>query len=116
MNISTWISDSEHILYLYTLYPCIYIRLSTTIYIKYPRFYSQELNRLRCAAISFGFGEVLTSVAQLLERECQLLPANSHPDAALQLTHAANMLRSTPYNSSVLHTITPLHTRFTAGE
>ncbi|ELU02608.1 hypothetical protein CAPTEDRAFT_229105 [Capitella teleta] len=54
---------------------------------KQPHFY-KELNRVRRAALSFGFYELLESAAQLLERECTQLPGNAHPDAAFQLTHA----------------------------
>uniref|UniRef100_A0A672J6T9 Integrator complex subunit 14 n=1 Tax=Salarias fasciatus TaxID=181472 RepID=A0A672J6T9_SALFA len=53
----------------------------------------KELNRLRKAALAFGFWELLKGVAELLERECTLLPDSAHPDAAFQLTHAAQQLK-----------------------
>jgi len=34
----------------------------------------QELNRLRKAALAFGFLDLLKGVADMLERECTLLP------------------------------------------
>ena len=60
---------------------------------KQQQFY-KELNRIRKAALSFGFIELLEAIAQMLERECTMLPGTSHPDAALQLTHAASSLCS----------------------
>uniref|UniRef100_A0A8C4DS63 Integrator complex subunit 14 n=1 Tax=Dicentrarchus labrax TaxID=13489 RepID=A0A8C4DS63_DICLA len=53
----------------------------------------KELNRLRKAALAFGFWELLKGVADLLERECTLLPDSAHPDAAFQLSHAAQQLK-----------------------
>ncbi|XP_039629476.1 integrator complex subunit 14 [Polypterus senegalus] len=53
----------------------------------------KELNRLRKAALAFGFLELLKGVAELLERECTLLPDTAHPDAAFQLSHAAQQLK-----------------------
>uniref|UniRef100_K1R957 UPF0464 protein C15orf44-like protein n=1 Tax=Magallana gigas TaxID=29159 RepID=K1R957_MAGGI len=54
----------------------------------------QELNRLRRAALSFGFHDLFEAMASMLDRECTMLPGSAHPDAALQLTHAANVLRN----------------------
>lgn len=70
----------------------------------------KELNRLRRAALSFGFYELLDGMATILDRECTLLPGSAHPDAALQLTHCANALRSgnKDYNTPIL----PLRTKF----
>ncbi|XP_061036165.1 integrator complex subunit 14 isoform X7 [Eubalaena glacialis] len=53
----------------------------------------KELNRLRKAALAFGFLDLLKGVADMLERECTLLPDTAHPDAAFQLTHAAQQLK-----------------------
>ncbi|XP_061414019.1 integrator complex subunit 14-like isoform X1 [Lethenteron reissneri] len=53
----------------------------------------KELNRLRRAALAFGFWELLRGVADVLERECTLLPSSAHPDAAFQLAHAAQQMR-----------------------
>ncbi|XP_043221562.1 integrator complex subunit 14-like [Amphibalanus amphitrite] len=74
----------------------------------------KELNRLRSAALSFGFYQVLESVAVILERECTLLPGNAHPDCALQLTHAATALRH-PEHRQPGKPIQPLSTRFQQG-
>ena len=70
---------------------------------------SQELNRLRRAALSFGFHSLLEAVAQLLEREAQFLPGNAHHSATIQLSHAAAALRS-PSALDVDDNITPLRT------
>lgn len=74
----------------------------------------KELNRLRRAALSFGFHELLEGMATILDRECTLLPGSAHPDAALQLTHCANALRnnSKDYNTPVL----PLRTKFSMDD
>lgn len=56
-----------------------------------------------------GYSELLDAVAAVLDRECALLPPNSHPDCALQLTYAASQLRQA---RDVRHNITPLRTKF----
>jgi len=53
----------------------------------------QELNRLRKAAISLGFHDLLTGLACIFDHECLQLPGTAHPDCALQLQHAAELLR-----------------------
>ena len=72
----------------------------------------QELNRLRRSALCLGFHELLDAVSAMLDRECQMLPGTAHPDAALQLTHAANSLRGT-MAKDVTQNIMPLRTNFT---
>lgn len=75
----------------------------------------KELNRLRRAALSLGFHELLEGMATILERECTLLPGSAHPDAALQLTHASSFLRGPgcrDYSASLL----PLRTKFSASD
>lgn len=69
------------------------------------------MNRLRRAAISLGFLELLDGLSYIFERECSLLPGNAHPDCALQLTHATNELRK-PHNRDIKIAITPLLTKF----
>jgi hypothetical protein len=71
----------------------------------------QELNRVRRAALSFGFTELLEGLAAIFERECTLLPGAAHPDCALQLTHAAGVLRK-PCSRDAQRSITPLRTKF----
>jgi len=71
----------------------------------------QELNRVRRAAIAFGFIELLDGLAAIFERECTLLPGGAHPDCALQLTHAAGVLHK-PYSRDIKYNITPLRTKF----
>ena len=73
------------------------------------------MNRLRRAALSFGFLELLDAMALMLERECTLLPGTAHPDAALQLSHAANMLRS-EMAKDMSQTIMPLRTNFSSDD
>lgn len=75
----------------------------------------QELNRLRSAALALGFFELLEATAKLLERECTMLPATAHPDAALQMTHAANSLRHSEFARDASRLIMPLQTNFTGG-
>ena len=71
----------------------------------------QELNRLRRAALSFGFHDLLDAMATMLDRECTMMPGTAHPDASMQLAHAANALRSdkaTDFTQLVM----PLRTNF----
>ncbi|XP_070542502.1 integrator complex subunit 14-like [Ptychodera flava] len=75
----------------------------------------KELNRLRKAALTISFYELLEGVAAMLERECTLLPGTAHPDAALQLTHATKELRLS-IERDITHNITPLQTNFTAKD
>lgn len=76
---------------------------------------SQELNRVRRAAISLGFISLVDGLAAILERECTLLPGGAHPDCALQLTHAANVLRK-PYSRDPKYNVLPMRTRFQDGD
>lgn len=82
---------------------------------KTPNFY-KELNRLRKAALAFGFYELLDGLARILERECTLLPGTAHPDAALQLTHAANALKAPTTLDSYNEQIMPLKTKFSSSD
>uniref|UniRef100_A0A8C7GIP3 Integrator complex subunit 14 n=1 Tax=Oncorhynchus kisutch TaxID=8019 RepID=A0A8C7GIP3_ONCKI len=79
----------------------------------------KELNRLRKAALAFGFWELLKGVAELLERECTLLPDTAHPDAAFQLSHAAKQLKLASTGDSQYaafdQNINPMHTDFSGG-
>lgn len=52
----------------------------------------QELNRIRRAALSLGFIELLEGLAGLFEREISLLPMSASPDCAIQLKHTAQEL------------------------
>lgn len=72
----------------------------------------KELNRLRRAALSFGFYDLLNGLATILERECTMLPGTAHPDAALQLTHAVNCLKAPRDTKTYDNNITPLETKF----
>uniref|UniRef100_A0A672YAB5 Integrator complex subunit 14 n=1 Tax=Sphaeramia orbicularis TaxID=375764 RepID=A0A672YAB5_9TELE len=78
----------------------------------------KELNRLRKAALAFGFWELLKGVAELLERECTMLPDSAHPDAAFQLSHAAQQLKLASTGDSQYaafdHNIVPMHTDFSS--
>jgi len=55
--------------------------------------YLQELNRVHKAAVSSGFLTLLTGLSNILEREVTMLPPTAHPDASIQLQHAASLLR-----------------------
>jgi len=59
---------------------------------KTPHFY-KELNRIRKAALSIGFYELMDGVASIFEKECAILPGTAHPECHMQLTHAAQELR-----------------------
>jgi len=75
----------------------------------------KELNRLRRAALSLGFLDLIDTMAAVLERECTLLPHSSHPDCALQLTHASSILRS-GMSRDIRHNVIALRTKFTNDE
>ncbi|XP_048006221.1 integrator complex subunit 14 [Leguminivora glycinivorella] len=73
----------------------------------------KELNRLRRAAITLGFSELLACVGAALERECAALPAGAPPECALQLAHAAAALRDPRTALDVKHHLQPLASNFT---
>ncbi|XP_026764244.2 integrator complex subunit 14 isoform X1 [Galleria mellonella] len=73
----------------------------------------KELNRLRRAAISLGFSELLTCVGNALERECAALPTSAPPECALQLAHAAAALRDPRTALDIKHVLQPLAANFT---
>ncbi|XP_043282528.1 integrator complex subunit 14 [Venturia canescens] len=75
----------------------------------------KELNRLRRAALSMGFVELLEGLASIFERECTLLPPNLHLDCAIQMGHVAEMLRK-PYSRELKNNITPVRTKFHPGD
>ncbi|XP_060536568.1 integrator complex subunit 14 [Cylas formicarius] len=77
---------------------------------KTQQFY-KELNRLRKAAISLGFLDLLNGLAYIFEQECMQLPGSAHPDCALQLQHAADVLRKTQ-NRDMKFVILPLQTNY----
>lgn len=78
---------------------------------KMQNFY-KELNRLRKAALSFGFLELLEGMGNMLERESALLPHTAHPEASLQLNHAATALRNSLHHRDVSQNIVPLKSEF----
>uniref|UniRef100_A0A2M4BGK3 Integrator complex subunit 14 n=1 Tax=Anopheles marajoara TaxID=58244 RepID=A0A2M4BGK3_9DIPT len=73
---------------------------------KTQQFY-KELNRLRRAALSLGFVELLEGLAHIFEREMTTLPMSASPDCALQLRHAASELRKQTNRDpkSVIHAL-----------
>lgn len=77
---------------------------------KTQQFY-KELNRVRRAAIGLGFMSLIEGLAAVLERECTLLPGTAHPACALQLTHAAGVLRE-PHSRDHKYNILPMKTSF----
>lgn len=70
---------------------------------------------MRRAALAYGFSELLEGLANVLERECTLLPPTAHPDAAIQLQHAYEALRSHDRKDS-RQNITPLKTTFSGND
>ncbi|CAH0550975.1 unnamed protein product [Brassicogethes aeneus] len=74
----------------------------------------KELNRLRKAAISLGFLDLLNGLAAIFEQEMLQLPGSAHPDCALQLQHAAEVLRKTQ-NMDIKYTVMPLQTNYTSS-
>lgn len=81
------------------------------LFIEIFRLISKELNRIRRAALSLGFVELLESLSTLFEREILLLPTNVSPDCAIQLKHSAIELRKMS-NREIKATITPVSTKF----
>ncbi|XP_076810514.1 integrator complex subunit 14-like [Clavelina lepadiformis] len=71
----------------------------------------KDLNRLRRAALAFGFHELLEGISSLLERECTLLPGTAQPEAMLQLSHAARELKAS-VGAGYEHNLEPLKTDF----
>ena len=53
----------------------------------------KELNRIKKAALSIGFYELLDGVASIFDKECALLPGTAHQECSIQLAHAALELR-----------------------
>lgn len=54
-------------------------------------------------------------MATMLDRECTMLPGTAHPDASIQLAHAASCLRSdkaTDFSQSIM----PLRTNFSQDD
>lgn len=80
---------------------------------KTQQFY-KELNRLRKAAISLGFQDLLSGLAYIFDQECMQLPGTAHPDCALQLQHAAEMLRKTQ-NRDIKFMLMPLQTNYNSS-
>jgi len=66
--------------------------------------------------LACGFTDLPNAVAELLERECSLLPDKTHPDVAFQLIHAAKQLRRSTRrpaeHANYEYTIVPLRTHF----
>ena len=54
----------------------------------------QELNRVRRAALQYGFPALLRGVCSVLDREVFTLPSNAPPEVAMQLQHACNALKA----------------------
>ncbi|XP_072397378.1 integrator complex subunit 14 [Diabrotica undecimpunctata] len=77
---------------------------------KTQQFY-KELNRLRKAAISLGFLDLLNGLAYIFEQECLQLPPSAHPDCAVQLQHAAEDLRKIQ-NRDIKYNVMPLQTNY----
>lgn len=74
----------------------------------------KEVNRLRRAAASIGFIELLEGLACILERECTLLPPNLNPDCTIQMGHVASMIRKPEFHE-LRYNIPPARTKFQPG-
>lgn len=74
-------------------------------------FFQKELNRIRRAALSLGFVELLEALSSLFEREAQLLPPNVSPDCSIQLKHSAIELRKLS-NRDLKITLSPIPTKY----
>jgi hypothetical protein len=60
----------------------------------------KELNRVRKAALTFGFHELFDGLAVILERELILLTTSNtttNPETILEFTHCINCLRAPEY-------------------
>lgn len=71
----------------------------------------KELNRIRRAALSLGFVELLEALSTLFEREVLLLPQNISPDCSIQLKHSAVELRKLS-NRDLKITLAPIPTKY----
>uniref|UniRef100_A0A1Y9HAP9 Integrator complex subunit 14 n=1 Tax=Anopheles farauti TaxID=69004 RepID=A0A1Y9HAP9_9DIPT len=71
----------------------------------------KELNRIRRAALSLGFVELLEGLAHIFEREISTLSLSASPDCSMQLTHAAMELRN-PTNRDLKSIIHALPTQY----
>lgn len=71
----------------------------------------RELNRIRRAALSMGFIELLDGLANLCQREILALSPNASPDCTIQLTHAANELTKVS-NRDLKVVISPLPNKY----
>lgn len=69
---------------------------------------------MRKAAISLGFLELLTGLAYIFEQEVLQLPGSAHPDCALQLQHAAEMLRKSK-NYDMKYVVMALQTNYNSS-
>lgn len=69
------------------------VRLAKRLPEKMSNFY-KELSRIRKAAASFAFYELVAFLAEVLEREGQTMSATGNTEAAVHLQYAAGVLRS----------------------
>ncbi|XP_055622360.1 integrator complex subunit 14 isoform X2 [Toxorhynchites rutilus septentrionalis] len=71
----------------------------------------KELNRIRRAALSLGFLELLDGLANIFEREAAALGPSASPDCTIQLKHAASELRK-PTNRDMKAVIQAMPTKY----
>ncbi|CAD6999932.1 integrator complex subunit 14 [Ceratitis capitata] len=67
----------------------------------------KEMNRIRRAALSIGFIELLEAMATLFEKESAQLTLGTNPECSIQLKHAAIELRK-PSNRDLKVSIVPM--------
>lgn len=70
--------------------------------------FQKELQKFRKQALTIGFTGILTGMATILERECNMLPANAHPEAESILRNAIAMLRSPTTLENINTPVIPL--------
>jgi hypothetical protein len=59
----------------------------------------KELNRVRKAALTFGFHDLFDGLAEILQRELFMLTTSNtaNPETILEFTHCINCLRAPEY-------------------
>lgn len=71
----------------------------------------KELNRIRRAALSLGFVELLEGLSVIFEREIGGLPSTASPDCTIQLKHVAKELKK-PANRDLKSVITAFPSKY----
>ncbi len=59
----------------------------------------KELNKVRRAALSLGFYQLLDELAAMLQREIRNINLNTNADSAIQMQHAIDCLKSIEFKA-----------------